>query len=141
MNYAQPPAGGGYPPQGAQSPVPQQAPQGYYEQPRPYTPPGPVAPPASVVLLGGLAMILLGVILRGVTGFMDPGDSSKNIYAVGALLMGVGLVLGAHAMFHTGLKDKEAPNGVRATSLVIAVVLVVLAILVSFNGIGMARLF
>jgi hypothetical protein len=99
--------------------------------------PGPVAPPASVILLLAFGLMLIGVILRSISGMMDLfADSTKDVFWIGNLIMGIGLFGASYAMFNYGIKDEKLGSGVRTGAMISGVLLILLGIVVSSNLLG-----
>lgn len=109
------------------------------EPPR-YPPPpvlAPSAPPASVILLAAFVLMLLGVVLRSVSGMMDLfQDATKNVFWVGNLILSIGLFGAAYAMFGFALKDEKLLGSVRTGAIFAGVLLIFIAIWVSSNLLG-----
>lgn len=130
-----------YPPPPGNTPPPQGYPvsQGYPMTEPPRYPPhtGAAAPSPSVILLAAFVLMLIGVILRSVSGMMDLfADSTKNVFWVGNLILGIGLFAAAYSMFGFALKDKELLGGVRTGAVFAAVLLIFIGIWVSSNLLG-----
>jgi hypothetical protein len=121
MSYQQPP--GGYPQQG----YPQQSSQGYQMPGAQATP----APPAALLQLAALALLMLGVFIRGIAGLMN-GNASMKTAVIGGMLMTLGLVCAFFALLSSVQKDKEIPNSVRVMIAIVAAI----ALLLIFGGMG-----
>lgn len=137
MHYAQPPAGGGYPPQSTPTPA-QQAPSQPYYPPQAYQSgpaAGPAAPPAAVIRLAGLGLMLLGVVLRCIPGFMDPGDGASNVYTIGALILASGVLVTVHGFFDAAFNNEKVSNSLKITALILSVILILTAIGISARSV------
>ena len=137
MSYQYPPGPPGPPPGSPPPAAPPPLGPGYGLPPMPPYPQaaGPAfgAPPTAMLVAVTTLLLLLGTILRGVSGFMDPGSSQKNVYWVGCLAMGIGLAAGAFAMFRVALKEADATPGVKVGALFVAALLILFGIAVTAN--------
>ncbi len=110
---------------------------GFPAEPRYQGIPAPAAPPAQVILLLAFGLMLIGVILRSISGMMDLfADSTKDVFWIGNLIMGIGLFGAAYAMFNYGIKDEKLTSGVRTGAMISGVLLILLGFVVSSNLLG-----
>jgi hypothetical protein len=118
------------------TPPPQPAPPSpaYPEPPRYAVPSGPPLPLAALILPVGFALVVLGGVLRGISGFMDPGGASRSVYASGNLFVTIGLLGTAWSLLQSALRERTDPPALRVILVIASVAVLGLALIVSYNA-------